>query len=412
MSDSLTITETKTDGLDRQFTVEYPVAYKQQRFQSILMKEAKKADIKGFRKGKVPPRMIEQRYGDALKDLVQEELLDEVMQALRQDHAVTPISPPSVDRQTTDSAETLVVDIVVAPANTDQYLEGMAFTRYTIVPTDEDIDAELTKMASYLGEESPVTEEGAVVALGDVVNVKTSATYLGADDLDADDANKDKDSATKDEEEADAPRDHAPGMLRAMSRDDWRIHTGNNQLLAAAFEESLVGKQIGTTETITLADFSDERLPDYWKEAKPMQVVIEIIGHSTFAPAALDDALAARLGQPDFDGLKAVITQSITAEKNKASSQFYRQQVLDAVIARADFAPPERAVQAEFMSIWHDVSHARDEGKLDPEDANKDEQALQDQYKAIALRRVVSSYALFAIAEKHLSVPTREEIET
>ncbi|HEX7389436.1 MAG TPA: trigger factor, partial [Acidiphilium sp.] len=62
--------------------------------------------------------------------------------------------------------------------------------------------------------------------------------------------------------------------------------------------------------------------------------------------------------------------------------------LLDKLAEQADFPAPETLVEAEFGEIWRQIEAERAAGRLDAEDAAKDEETLRGEYRGIADRRV------------------------
>ncbi len=74
-----------TQGLERRISITVPADVIEQAVREELKRVAKTARIDGFRKGKVPPSIIEQRFGasarqDVLGDVMQRHFFDAVMQ--------------------------------------------------------------------------------------------------------------------------------------------------------------------------------------------------------------------------------------------------------------------------------------------------------------------------------------------
>ena len=69
------ITLETTTKLERRMTVALPKEQVEQAYQARLQKLSKSLNIKGFRPGKVPVKVVQQRYGED----VRQEVLDQLM---------------------------------------------------------------------------------------------------------------------------------------------------------------------------------------------------------------------------------------------------------------------------------------------------------------------------------------------
>ncbi len=72
----MNVTVESTGALERRMRVELPIEPIQQQVDSRLKTVGRTAKIKGFRPGKVPPKVVKQRYGKQ----VREEVLNEILQ--------------------------------------------------------------------------------------------------------------------------------------------------------------------------------------------------------------------------------------------------------------------------------------------------------------------------------------------
>ncbi len=84
---------------DNSFVLETTVSAKSvdEKYKEVVNKEAKKADLKGFRKGKAPVKLVEEKIGkENLINLVLEEIIKEIYPQAIKEHDLNPIIPPKV----------------------------------------------------------------------------------------------------------------------------------------------------------------------------------------------------------------------------------------------------------------------------------------------------------------------------
>jgi trigger factor len=101
-----------------------------------------------------------------------------------------------------------------------------------------------------------------------------------------------------------------------------------------------------------------------------------------------DDALAKAVGMESFAELREAVVAQIQREYDQMARLRIKRELLDALAERARFPTPQNLLETEFASIWQRVAADRNEGRIDEEDAGKDEATLQAEYRAIADRRV------------------------
>ena len=111
------VIETKNEGLSRAYAITVPAADIQQRVESRLQELVGQVRIPGFRPGKVPVKLIRQRYGDAVKgEVLQETVAENASKALA-DRGLGGVSYGSGARDTTRLAASgpeLWADILLA----------------------------------------------------------------------------------------------------------------------------------------------------------------------------------------------------------------------------------------------------------------------------------------------------------
>ena len=125
---------------------------------------------------------------------------------------------------------------------------------------------------------------------------------------------------------------------------------------------------------------------------------------------AIDDALAKSLGLADLAALTAEVKASLQRDLDRLSRLRVKRALLDALAERADFPVPEGMVEAEFQQIWSRVEEDRKAGRLDPEDAGKDEESLRADYLRIAERRIRLGLLLSEIGRANGIQVTQEEL--
>jgi trigger factor len=101
-----------------------------------------------------------------------------------------------------------------------------------------------------------------------------------------------------------------------------------------------------------------------------------------------DDELAKKIGFEDLNDLKAGLKSRFQHELDQLGRLRVKRQLLDALAERASFAVPQGMVEAEFNQIWQRLEAERKQGKVEEEDAGKDDETLKAEYRAIAERRV------------------------
>jgi len=130
-------------------TVEVPFDELKPSFDEAYATIGKQVSVPGFRKGKVPARVIEQRFGRGavLDEAVNNHVPKAYSEALRSNN-ITPIGRPEVEVTEVKDGELLAftAEVDIRPEFELPELDSVTVEVGKAVPTDEDVDAQLTSL--------------------------------------------------------------------------------------------------------------------------------------------------------------------------------------------------------------------------------------------------------------------------
>jgi trigger factor len=173
--------------------------------------------------------------------------------------------------------------------------------------------------------------------------------------------------------------------LPGMAGEDHHLELGANQFIPG-FEEQIAGLEAGDSRDVVVtfpADYGSAELAG--REAKFACTIKEIMEQAT---PEIDEAFAQSLGVDDLETLRGRIRGDIGREYERLARDRMKREMLDMLAEAHDFAVPPSMESAEFDAIWKQIEADRERGVVDPEDAGKDEEALREEYRGIAVRRV------------------------
>ena len=131
-----------TGTLERRMRVELPAERVEKEIESRLKSVGKTAKIKGFRPGKIPPKVVRQRYGGQIR----QEVLSELMQKSYSDAVVqenlNPAGGPKIEPDVSDddSGFAYVATFEVLPEITLMGLDKIEVSKPDVEITDKDCD--------------------------------------------------------------------------------------------------------------------------------------------------------------------------------------------------------------------------------------------------------------------------------
>ncbi len=143
----MNVTVESTGALERRMRVELPIEPIEQQVDSRLKSVGRTAKIKGFRPGKVPARVVKQRYGKQ----VRQEVLSEVLQKSYSDAVVqeklNPAAGPKIETEDEDGKTfTFVATFEVMPEIELKGLDKIKVDQADVTIGDDDIDDMLTSL--------------------------------------------------------------------------------------------------------------------------------------------------------------------------------------------------------------------------------------------------------------------------
>jgi trigger factor len=378
----MTITETLTEGLRREFRVVVNAHALDAQLNSKLAELQPQMSLKGFRPGKVPLAHLRRTYGKSvLGDIINETVAAHSQKAVT-DRGLRPAMQPQVKfdspiESVLNGSEDLVFNLSVdlMPEFTPADPSAIALTRPVADVSESDVQDALKRMADQQKTFAP-REDGAQALDGDQLVIDFEGKIDGM------------------------PFDGG----RAENA---RLVLGSGSFIPG-FEQQLTGARAGEARTVSVTfpeNYSSKDLA-----GKPATFDVQV--KEVLAPneAAIDDTLATQLGLESLDKLKDVVTSQLSADYARASRAHLKRRMLDSLDALHSFALPPAMVEAEFGQIWAQVQQDVKEGNLTDEDKSKPEDVLKAEFQKIAERRVRLGLVLAEIGRVNNIQVTQDEV--
>ncbi|MBS7790535.1 trigger factor [Roseococcus sp. SDR] len=370
------VTEVANEGLKRAYTVVVPATSIAAQKDKRLAELAKDMKMPGFRPGKVPQKVVLARYGQAVMGEVLEASVQEATSKVVTDNNLRPALQPKIELVNfADGADLeFRMDVEVLPTIPMPDFASISLTRLKAAPGDEEVAKALESISRR--QASLEETEARAAAKGEVL-VCDFVGRIGGEEFQGG-------SAT------DMPIEVAgPGFIPGFTEQLEGLAPGEQRIVKVTFpaeygSAELAGKDAEFTVT-----------------AKALKV---------YSKPALDDELAKKLGLESFEKLREVILESLQREYDSQSRMAIKRKLLDALAERASFEVPEGMVENEFKQIWERVEADMKAGRLDGEDAGKDEATLKAEYRGIAERRIRLGLLLSEIGTTNNITVSREEL--
>jgi trigger factor len=291
----------------RKMSVTVPAAVVREEEQRAARQLASRASLKGFRKGRVPAKMIESRFAGALRKEALDKLIGDAYRHALEAEKLRPISEGEIEEVRYEPEQDLTFQVAfdIQPVIQVGRLGGFAVERPAARVEEEQIDAVLTRIREQNGAWRPVPEGSPQD--GDLVGVK----LLRLDEPDAE---------TRE-------YDFVLGQGDALPQ------------IEGAIRSLEPGKESDFEITFP-ADFSDEG-----RRGATEQMRIALTSRRTLDLPPLDDSLAKQVGDFEtLEQLKTRIREDLQKEAEQRAESTVRSRLLDLLLEANTFEVPSSMV--------------------------------------------------------------------
>lgn len=303
---SLQISVQEQEAWRRRMSVTVPASLVQEEEKKAARQLASRARLKGFRKGRVPTRVIESRFGGALRKDALDKLIGDAFREALASKDLRPISEGEIDDIQYEPEADLTFSIAfdVEPVFEVERLGGFVVERPTQPVTEEQVTAVLTRIQEQNGVWAPLDE--GTPEEKDLVTVKI--TKLGEGD-----------------EPTDEGRDY-----------DFVIGQGD---AIPDIENTIKTLEPGGSKDVDVT--FPEDFPDESRRGDSERLRIELTGRRSMDVPELDDDLARQVG--DFETmaeLEAKVRDDMERDASQQAEAVVRGRLLDLLIDANAFDVP------------------------------------------------------------------------
>jgi trigger factor len=367
----------KQEGLKHEFSVTVPEKEVAAKKQARLVEISKTTKWPGFRPGKVPMNVVEQRHGDAARAEAIDDVVSDAAEAALNEHKLRPAMQPKIEL--VSFAEGKDVEFKMAVEVLPEVKVG-DFSKISLERPMAEVDAAkvdetITNFSKRIREPEVVTEARAA-KMGDVVVIDFDGSVDG---------------------------EKRPGM----KGDDHRLELGTKSFIDN-FEDQLVGLKVGDEKLVKVT------FPEQYHAAelagKKAEFQVKIKELRAPKPVELNDELATEMGFESIAKLRERVTTDMGADYTRISRSVVKRELMDKLADSYKFEVPGGLLDAEFDGIWKQVLDAKQRNDLPEEDKKKSDDELKKEYKNIAERRIRLGLLLAEVATQNKVEVTGDEL--
>ena len=353
------ITVTAHNDWQRELAILVPAERVNAAVDGALHRYARRAQLRGFRKGKAPLDMVRRVHGDAIESGAVQDLIPQVVQEAADREGFESVASPQVNQveRTDEGGLRLRAWLEIKPAFTVTGLDGLRATRDVHEVADEDVESALESLRLREAEESVVDRPAEVedVLVLDLRKIdKTGLPLVGEKTL-----------------------------QRA-------IQLGSPGARELGFDEQLGGARAGDVRRLRVPVSDTERRVTGEAETHYEAAIREVRERQL---PELGDAFAKRIANVEtVDALRERVDADLRAQAEAEADRRVRDQLIDALLRENPFEPPASMVERLLAAVTEDANRSAGEGF--------DAEAFSERARPSALREVQAHLLMERLAQQ------------
>ena len=350
-------------------TIEVPAEEVEKALEDAFQKNKNKISVPGFRKGKVPRKMIENMYGkEVFYEDAANEMIPDAYEKELADFTEEIVSSPKIEVVQIEAGKPFIftAEVALKPEVKLGKYKGVKVDKVEVEVTDAEVDAEVDKERQ--SNARTITIEDRPVKDGD----ETVLDFKGFVDGVAFEGGKGT---------------------------DYPLTIGSGAFIPG-FEEKLVGAEIGKEVDVEVTFPEDYQAEELAGKAAVFKCTVKEIREKELPE--LDDEFASEVSE--FDTLaeyKADVKAKLVEKKEKDAKNVKEDAIIDAIIETAEMDVPEAMIATQQRQMVDDFAQRMQMQGLTMEQylqyTGQTPQAMHDQLKPQAEKRIKSRLVLEAI---------------
>jgi len=339
--------------------------------------------LPGFRKGKVPRKIVEKQFGEGFfyEDAINHIFPENYVAAVKE-LGLDVVSAPTLDIEYIEGGKgaKFICDVTVKPEVELGQYKGLTVEKVSAEVTDTDVMLELEKVQKQNARKVEVTDRAA--AMGDIANID----YLGTVDGVAFDGGK---------------------------AEGFDLELGSHSFIEG-FEDAIVGHNVGEEFDINVTFPEAYHAPEL--AGKPAVFAIKLNALTAKELPELNDAFAEDVSEfSTLDEYKADILAKLATEKTEKAKQLQGDKLLDAAVANCKMEVPQVMYDNKIDGMLNEFKEniVRQGLSIDVyyQYMGTNEEMMRETFKETSMKSVDARLMLEAIAKAENLVISDEELD-
>lgn len=341
-------------------------------------KIAQTADIKGFRKGKVPRSILEQRFGPKAQYDAAGPLINNSLYKALVEHQIEAVAQPQIVETGTvekDQPFTYQAEVEVRPQPVVEHYKGLELEKEKFNFDEASVDKQLQQMAE--AQVQLDVSERQEVQDGDTVIID----FEGFID--------------------DTPFENGAAQ-------DYQLEIGSNSFIPG-FETQLIGLQRGQEKSVEITFPESYGAKELAGQPATFKVLLKEIKEKRVPE--LDDDFAREQDADSLEELRQRVRDSLVAQEQRRIDDQLQEDLMKTLIEKNPLEVPEGMVQNQLQYLKDSFSQRLKAQGMSLEMLGMNDEAFASTYREMAEQQVKGELLLDAVAKQEELAVSDEECE-
>lgn len=336
-----------TQGLERRLTITVPAESVNGEVKDRLRQIGKTQRINGFRPGKVPPSVLQKRYGKSVRQEVTGEIMQRNFYEAIVSEKLNPAGRPDFVEKDAEGEEiTFEATFEVYPEVELTSFDAISIERPEVEVTDADVEEMFVTLQN---QHKTWKENKRKTKKGDKLTINFNGRVDGEE-------------------------------FEGGKAENFELELGSERMIPG-FEKDIIGMKVDEEKTITVTfpeDYHAENL-----KGKEAEFDIKVLKTEGPTVPKVDDEFATLFGVEDggLETLRTEVTNNMTRELNQAVKAKVKEQVIDGLIQANELDVPQGLVTQE-IDVVRQQAIQRFGGQIDPKQMpNLPDEMFEEQAK-------------------------------
>ncbi len=346
-------------------------------FEKSYKEIQKTAEIKGFRKGKVPMDKVKALYSDRVQSNVVQRLVEENFFKALDETKLDPINQPQLDMKPLEEGKPFAFSLTfeVHPEVELKKYEGLEVQKEQLALDNSHVDKTLENIRKNQAETVAILEDRPAQK-GDIAIIDFEGFVDGA-------------------------------PLEGGKGENHSLELGSNSFIEG-FEDAVVGMKNGSQKTANL------KFPETYHVAaiagKPVEFKITLKELKKHSLPELDAAFAEKIGFKTVEDLKEAILKDYTASEEKRIQEDFKNRLLKELTLANPIEVPQTLLEKQKAALQQDMNQRMGQMGMNEQQFQEYVSKWDKDFTETATFIVQSSYLVSKIADKENLNATPDDV--